>query len=203
MVDFIQKEAAVKPRVGSKAHNDRQQNGQGREHAQVGPHAVAPTLHREPAQHKSKQVLAKNDVDQKADGHGHRANDHDHLVGQAAAHIGHRNTRQSAQQHFDHQDGRHHRQGSGQPRLEYFGDRLVGRPTVAPIECADFDHELPHLLPQRQVQAQLLADGVDLFLRGIHACQYFRRITPKVMEKKEYQQHDTQQSRNHLQDASD
>jgi hypothetical protein len=124
-------------------------------------------------------------------------------VGQAAAAVGHPHGDRQRQQHVEHQDGCHHRQRGRQPGGEEVAHRLVGGPALAPVEADDLLDEDPQLHPHGFVQAQLLADGFDLFLAGVQAAQHLGRVAAEVLEEEEHQQHHAGQRGDHLPQAPD
>ena len=202
LADLVEEEGPVQARVGRQGHEHHHQHRQRRIDGQIGPEAVGPALHRKPAEAKREHILADDHIDQQRDRHRHRGDHHHDAVGQAAAHIGHAHRHRNREQHLHQQDRQHDRQGGRQTAGEQMRHRLVGGPALAPVEGHDLPDEDPELLPYRLVQAELLADRIDLLGRSVQAAEDFSRVAAKVLEEKEHQQHDTEQGRNHLPQAS-
>ena len=141
-------------------------------------------------------------VDQERDRERDRRRDHDRAVGERAAHVGDAERERDREQGVEEQDRHHHRQRRRQPRREQVRDRLVGRPAAAPVEGDDLLEEDPELGPERLVQAELLADRVDLRLRRVEAGEDLRRIAAEALEEEEDEQDDAEQRRHHLPEAS-
>jgi hypothetical protein len=115
--------------------------------------------------------------------------------------VGHPHGDGQRQQHVEHQDGHHHRQRGRQPRGKEVAHRFVGGPALAPVEGDDLLDEDPQLHPHGLVQAELLADGVDLLLGGVQAAQHLGRVAAEVLEEEEHQQHHAEQRGDHLPQA--
>ena len=62
--------------------------------------------------------------------------------------------------------------------------------------------KIPSCTHQRLVQAELLADRVDLLRRGVQAAEDLRRVAAEELEQEEDQQHDAEQRRDHLPEAA-
>ena len=144
VAQLVEEEAAVQARLRRQPHHHRQQHRQRRVDDQVRPRAVAPALHREPAELEAEHVLADDHVDQERDRQRHRGAHHDRAVGQRAAHVGHAQRDRDRDQRVQDQDRQRHRERGGQPRGHQVRDGLVGGPAAAPVEGDDaLDEQRP------------------------------------------------------------
>src|SRR6185369_900239 len=203
VADLVEEERAVEPRRRRQRDEDGEHHRQRHVLAQVRRDAVAPALDREEPELEREHVLADDDVDEERDRQRHRRQHHDRAVGERAAHVGDAERERDREQRVEDEDRDHHRQRRRQARREQVRDRLVGRPTAAPVEGDDLLEEDAELHPDRLVQAELLADRLDLRLGRVEAAEDLGRVAAETLEEEEHEKDDAEQRRHHLPEASD
>ncbi len=179
------------------------QDRQRRVDEQVLPEAVAPALHREPAELVGEHVLEDDDVDEDRDRQPDRADDHHRAVGQRAAHVGDGERQADRDDRLDDEQRDQHGERRAEPRRQDVRDRLVRAPRRAEVRGEDLLDEDAELHVVRLVDAELAADVVDLLLVADLAREHVRRVAADPVEQDEHEQHDAEQRRNHLPQSSD
>ena len=179
------------------------QDRQRRVDEEVLAEAVAPALHREPAELVGEEVLEDDDVDEDRDRQPDRADDHHQPVGQRAAHVGDGEREADGDQRLEDQQRHQHRQRRAEARGEDVRDLLVGAPRRAEIAGQHLLDEDPELDPERLVDAELAPDVVDLLLVRDLAGEHVRGVAADPVEQDEHEQDDPEHRRDHLPQASD
>ena len=176
--------------------------GSGGKDEEVLAEAVAPALHREPAELVGEEVLEDDDVDEDRDRQADRADDHHQPVGQGAAHVGDGERQADGEQRFEDQQRQQHRQRRAEARGQDARDLLVGAPRRAVVAGQHLLHEYPELDPDRLVDAELAPDVVDLLLVRDLSREHVRGVAADPVEQDEHQQDDPGHRRDHLPQAS-
>src|SRR5256885_846815 len=133
LIDLVEKEAAVKARIGGERNDHPADDRQQAEPEEILGKTAAPALDREPAELVREHVLEHDDVNEDADRLADRAADHHHAVGQGSAHVSDQHCRGDGKQGVDHQERHEHRQRRAEPGGEDRRYFLVGRPALAEI----------------------------------------------------------------------